>query len=233
MGRAVEAVAQQRGHEILCRVDVHNREEWLRPDRLSAADVAIEFTTPESAVDNLLACFAAQVPVVCGTTGWLERWPEVEKACRDKHQALVYASNFSLGVNLFFALNRYLAQLMAGYPQYEVNLREIHHTQKKDAPSGTAITLAEQILRHLTRKKRWVKGETNDAEALPIFSERVDPVPGIHIVRYASEVDEIEIKHTAHSREGFAWGAVLAAEWVQGKKGIFSMEDVLGLSSAP
>ncbi|WP_092459941.1 4-hydroxy-tetrahydrodipicolinate reductase [Thermoflavifilum thermophilum] len=229
MGRAIESMALQRGHEIICRVDLHNRAAWLKPEKLSAADVAIEFTTPESAVDNLLACFNAGVPVVCGTTGWLQRWPEVEKLCREKNQTLVYASNFSLGVNLFFAVNKYLAQLMAAYPQYDVQIREVHHTQKKDAPSGTAITLAEQILQRIERKKQWVNRPAMQPEELAILSERVDPVPGIHEVRYSSAIDEIEIKHTAHSREGFALGAVLAAEWVEGKKGIFSMEDVLGL----
>ncbi|PJJ76344.1 dihydrodipicolinate reductase [Thermoflavifilum aggregans] len=229
MGKTIEPIVLQRGHEILCRVDVDNRADWLKPEKLSAADVAIEFTTPESAVDNILACFEAGVPVVCGTTGWLHRWPEVAQRCREQNQTLVYASNFSLGVNLFFALNKYLAQLMAAYPQYEVDIREIHHTGKKDAPSGTAITLAEQILQRISRKKQWVNRPAERPDELSVISERVDPVPGIHVVKYSSAVDEIEIRHTAHSREGFALGAVLAAEWVKGKKGIFSMEDVLGL----
>ncbi|MCL6524663.1 MAG: 4-hydroxy-tetrahydrodipicolinate reductase [Thermoflavifilum sp.] len=229
MGKTIEPIALQRGHEIICRVDVHNRAEWLKPEKLSSADVAIEFTTPESAVDNLLACFEAGVPVVCGTTGWLQRWPEVEKICREKQQTLLYASNFSLGVNLFFAINKYLAELMAAYPQYEVQIREVHHTQKKDAPSGTAITLAEQILQRISRKKSWVNRPSQQPEELSILSERIDPVPGIHVVEYSSAVDQIEIKHTVHSREGFAWGAVLAAEWVRDKKGIYTMEDVLGL----
>jgi len=229
MGRAIESVALQRGHIILCRVDLHNREEWLKPEKLSDADVAIEFTSPESAVDNIVACFEAGVPVVCGTTGWLHRWQEVETRCLEKHQTLLYASNFSLGVNLFFALNKYLAQLMSAYPQYDVQIREVHHTQKKDAPSGTAITLAQQILQRIGWKKRWVNHPAQQPDELSIISERVDPVPGIHEVSYMSAIDDIQIKHTAHSREGFALGAVMAAEWVRGKKGIFTMADVLGL----
>jgi 4-hydroxy-tetrahydrodipicolinate reductase len=191
--------------------------------------VAIEFTGPETAYNNILKCFEANVPVICGSTGWLEKMPEVTALCQEKHQAFLYASNFSIGVNIFFELNKRLAELMAPQPQYNVQMEEIHHTQKRDAPSGTAISLAEQVLEKITRKQNWVNDETAAPTELSIISKRIDPAPGTHIIHYTSPIDDITITHTAHSREGFASGAVVAAEWIQGKKGVFSMKDVLSL----
>lgn len=228
MGKAIEAIAQSRGHEIVQRIDI-NSSHLLEKEHLSQADVAIEFTTPETAFHNIGKCFDANVPVVCGTTGWLEKLPEVKAECLEKHQAFLYASNFSIGVNIFFELNRRLAELMARQGDYSVSMEEIHHTQKKDAPSGTAITLAEQILEKLPAKTGWVNEETQDAAQLSILSIREDPAPGTHTVHYSSAIDDITITHTAHSREGFAAGAVTAAEWLKGKKGIFTMKDVLSL----
>src|SRR5687768_1548038 len=228
MGKAIEAIAQGRGHEIVHRIDI-NSPQLLEKEHLSQADVAIEFTTPETAFHNILKCFEAGVPVVCGTTGWLEQLPEVKAQCLEKHQAFLYASNFSIGVNIFFELNRRLAELMATQPVYNVHMEEIHHTQKKDAPSGTAITLADQIVELLPGKKAWVNHHSSDPEELFIESKRIDPAPGTHIINYHSPIDDITIIHTAHSREGFAAGAVTAAEWLKGKKGIFTMKDVLSL----
>lgn len=228
MGKAIEAIAQSRGHEIVHRIDI-NSSHLLEKEYLSQADVAIEFTTPETAFSNILKCFDANVPLVCGTTGWLEKLPEVKAICLEKHQAFLYASNFSIGVNIFFELNRRLAELMAPQNAYSVSMEEIHHTQKKDAPSGTAITLAEQILEKLPAKTGWVNKETKDPGMLGIVSKREDPAPGTHTIRYSSSIDDITITHTAHSREGFAAGAVTAAEWLKGKKGIFTMKDVLSL----
>jgi len=228
MGKAIEAIATSRGHEVIHRIDI-NSSHLLEKENLSQADVAIEFTTPETAYHNILKCFEAGVPVVCGTTGWLEKLPEVKAICLEKHQAFLYASNFSIGVNIFFALNQRLAELMAGQTSYSVRMEEIHHTQKKDAPSGTAITLAEQIIDKLPGKKGWVNDATQDASQLYIHSKRIDPAAGTHIIDYHSAIDDITITHTAHSREGFAAGAVTAAEWLKGKKGIFNMSDVLSL----
>ncbi|HEX8357836.1 MAG TPA: 4-hydroxy-tetrahydrodipicolinate reductase, partial [Segetibacter sp.] len=228
MGKAIEEVAIKNGHEIVLRISIENTED-MTLQNLQKADVAIEFTGPESAVENLQKCFDANVPVVCGSTGWLGKWNEIQAQCVDKNAALIYASNFSIGVNLFFELNTYLATLMAKYENYNVQLEEIHHTQKKDAPSGTAITLAEQVLAEVQRKKNWVNQPAAHAEELEIISARVDPAPGTHKVKYTSEIDDIEIVHTAHNRTGFAAGAVKAAEFLQGKKGLFTMKDVLGL----
>ena len=228
MGKAIEAIAVAKGHEIVHKIDLSNLH-LLEKDELSKADVAIEFTGPETAFSNVMKCFEANVPVVCGSTGWLEKLPAVKAACLEKHQAFLYASNFSIGVNIFFELNSRLAELMAGQHQYNVEMKEIHHTQKKDAPSGTAITLAEQVLEKVSRKSHWVNDVATRPDELVIFSERVDPAPGTHIINYTSAIDDITITHTAHSREGFASGAVVAAEWILGKKGIFSMKDVLSL----
>jgi 4-hydroxy-tetrahydrodipicolinate reductase len=227
MGHAIEKVALEKGHEILYRIDVDNYH-LLEKDHLSLADVAIEFTTPDTAFDNICRCFDANIPVVCGTTGWLKKWDEITRLCRKQGQSLVYASNYSVGVNIFFEINKFLAGLMESQSQYDVQMEEIHHTQKKDAPSGTAITLAEQILQQISRKKDWVNSESDQSTALSIISKRVDPAPGTHIVKYTSPIDDVEIIHTAHSREGFAAGAVTAAEWIIGKKGVFGMKDVLG-----
>ena len=228
MGKAIEEIALKKGHDVTLRVDSASRS-LLTAEELSKADVAIEFTTPHAAKENLLLCFQAGVPVVCGSTGWTTELPSVEKLCQEQNGALLYASNFSVGVNLFFELNKKLASLMAHQPSYEVILEEIHHTQKKDAPSGTAITLAQQILQQIDRKKQWVNDISENPEDLEIISQRIDPAPGTHHVKYSSVIDDIEIIHTAHSRKGFAAGAVLAAEFLQHKKGVYSMKDVLGL----
>jgi len=228
MGRAIEEIALQKGHNIVLRISSKNTGE-LTAEHLQKADVAIEFTNPHSAIDNIKKTLDAGVPVVCGSTGWLQHWEEMKAYCEEKKGALLYASNFSIGVNLFFELNTYLAKLMASYPDYDVMLEEIHHTQKKDAPSGTAITLAEQILQHITNKKRWVNDKSNDKEDLSIISKRIDPASGTHTIKYSSNIDDIEITHTAHNRRGFASGAILAAEFLQNKEGIYTMKDVLHL----
>jgi 4-hydroxy-tetrahydrodipicolinate reductase len=228
MGKAIETIAIARGHEIILRIGSSN-QQLLEKEHLSQADVAIEFTGPETAYHNIIKCFEANVPVVCGSTGWLEKLPAVKGACLEKHQAFLYASNFSVGVNIFFEINKRLAELMSTQRQYNVEMEEIHHTQKRDAPSGTAITLAEQIMDKVNRKTAWVNQEAAKAEELAIISKRINPAPGTHIINYTSDIDDITITHTAHSREGFASGAVIAAEWIKDKKGIFSMKDVLSL----
>lgn len=226
MGKAIEGIAIERGHEIVLRIDAENTEA-LNNDNLQQADLAIEFTNPDSAINNIKQCFDAAIPVVCGTTGWLEHWDQIKADCENKNGSFLYASNFSIGVNLFFELNKKLAQLMQNRPEYNCSIEEIHHTAKKDAPSGTAITIAENIIASNPNKKNWVLGETADINSLSITSKRIDPAPGTHIVSYNSVIDSIEIKHTAHNRIGFATGAVLAAEFLLGKKGVYGMGDVL------
>jgi 4-hydroxy-tetrahydrodipicolinate reductase len=228
MGHAIEDIAVQRGHEIVLKIGIENLEDNTI-ENIKKADVAIEFTGPEVAFDNVIRCLDAGVPVVSGSTGWLQRFEEAQQHCSNRKGALLYASNFSVGVNIFFAINQRLAELMAPHAEYNVSLTEIHHTQKKDAPSGTAITLAEGILQHHTQKKQWVNEASAKADELVILSERIDPAPGTHIINYTSPIDDIEIKHTAHNRKGFATGAVLAAEFLQNKTGIYSMKDVLAL----
>jgi 4-hydroxy-tetrahydrodipicolinate reductase len=228
MGKAIEQIAIQRGHEIVLKVGIENLEDNTI-DNIRKADVAIEFTGPESAFENVIRCIEAGVPVVCGSTGWLTRYEEAKNTCLAHKGALLYASNFSVGVNIFFAINKRLAELMAPHKEYNVSMTEVHHTEKKDAPSGTAITLAEQILDKNDQKKQWVNNPSNLSQDLVIISERIDPAPGTHIITYKSEIDDIEIKHTAHNRKGFATGAVLAAEYLHDKKGIFTMSDVLGI----
>ncbi len=229
MGKAIEAIAREKGHQVVLTIDLDNAND-LNPEKLSAADVAIEFTGPHSAFENIKKCLLAGIPVVSGSTGWLEKWDEIASLCEERGGSLVYASNYSIGVNLFFELNTYLAKLMSQHSEYDVEMTEIHHTQKKDAPSGTAITLAEQVLANIPGKKSWVNHLPAQPDELPIVSERVDPAPGTHTIRYKSRVDDIEITHTAHNRVGFAGGAVLAAEFISGKKaGIFTMKQVLGL----
>lgn len=227
MGRAIERIALGKGHEIVLKIDLDNGHE-LTKENLSKADVAIEFTGPASAAANLLKCGEAGISVVCGSTGWLDDYEAVKKVFEKNGTAFIYASNYSIGVNIFFELNKKLAVLMADHPSYRVEMLEIHHTQKKDAPSGTAITLAEQVLHENHLLKKWVNRPRQDDTELPVLSERTDPAPGTHIVTYRSPVDDIEITHTAHNREGFAGGAVLAAEFILHKKGIFTMKDVLG-----
>lgn len=228
MGRAIEEIAVQRGHTIVLKVNIDNLEENT-VENIRKADVAIEFSGPESAYDNLLRCLEAGVPVVSGSTGWLGRYDEVKARCEALKGSFLYASNFSVGVNIFFAVNERLAELMASHPQYDVSLKEIHHTQKLDAPSGTAISLAEQVLRHSASKSKWVNQPATGSNELFIESERTDPAPGTHHVKYESDIDTIEIIHTAHNRKGFATGAVLAAEFIAGRSGVFTMKDVLGI----
>ena len=228
MGQAIDAIATAKGHEIVLRVDI-NSQHLLAKEHLEQADVAIEFTTPDTAYNNVLKCFEANVPVVCGTTGWLDKLPEIKAICAEKQQAFLHATNFSIGVNIFFEVNKKLAELMASQPQYNVWMEEIHHTHKKDAPSGTALTLAEQLMAAVTRKTGWVNAESRQPDVLSIISKRIDPAPGTHTINYTSDIDDITITHTAHSREGFAAGAVVAAEWLKGKTGVFGMRDVLNL----
>jgi 4-hydroxy-tetrahydrodipicolinate reductase len=228
MGKAIEEVALHRGHEIVIKIDQPNLHEFNK-ENMANVDVAIEFTSPHTAFDNLKSCIEFGVPVVCGSTGWAERLEEIKKIAADKNGAFIYSSNFSVGVNIFFEVNKRLAMLMAPHKEYEVILEETHHTQKKDAPSGTAITLAEQILEHVKRKKQWVNEISDNPEDLEIISQRIDPAPGTHSIRYSSAIDDIEIIHTAHNRKGFATGAVLAAEFLKDKKGFFTMKDVLNL----
>lgn len=228
MGQAIDAIATAKGHEIVLRVDI-NSQHLLAKEHLEQADVAIEFTTPDTAYNNVLKCFEANVPVVCGTTGWLDKLPEIKAICAEKQQAFLHATNFSIGVNIFFEVNKKLAELMASQPQYNVWMEEIHHTHKKDAPSGTALTLAEQLMAAVTRKTGWVNAESPQPDVLSIISKRIDPAPGTHTINYTSDIDDITITHTAHSREGFAAGAVVAAEWLKGKTGVFGMRDVLNL----
>ena len=227
MGKAIEEIAVSRGHSIVLKVTIDNLEDNTIP-KIGAADVAIEFTGPESARDNIIRCFDAGVPVISGSTGWLSHLEEVRGYCGQKNGAFLYASNFSIGVNIFFEVNRRLAALMAPHPEYEPRITEIHHTEKRDSPSGTAISLADQILGKIRRKKEWVNHISDNLDDLEILSERVDPAPGTHIVEYGSAIDTIKITHTAHNRRGFAMGAVLAAEFIAGKKGLFTMSEVLG-----
>ena len=228
MGKAIEEIALQRGHNIVLKIDIENAAEFTK-ENLAKADVAIEFTGPHSAFNNVKKLMQSGAATVCGSTGWLDGMDEIKTDCKNNNAAFLYASNFSVGVNIFFELNRRLAALMAPHDDYEIQLTEIHHTQKKDAPSGTAITLAEQVLENIHRKKKWVNHISDNPEELEILSERIDPAPGTHKVSYSSATDDIEIIHTAHTRKGFALGAVLAAEYIAGKKGIFSMKEVLGL----
>lgn len=230
MGKTIEQVALNRGHDISLKIDLHNIGDF-NSSNFDKIDVAIEFTGPHTAFDNVMKCLDLKTPVVCGSTGWLEHLHAVEKKCIETGGSFLYASNFSVGVNIFFELNKKLAQLMDGHTQYDISMREIHHTQKKDAPSGTAITIAEQILTNNSSKKNWVNHESVNPTELSIISERIDPYPGLHEVTYKSSVDEITILHNAHSRDGFALGAVLAAEFIAGKKGIFTMKDVLGFGN--
>jgi len=221
MGKIIGEIAEKKGHEIVARLN-----ETPTVENLNKPDVVIEFSNPEVAFENIKVCLENQIPVVCGTTGWLERRSEIDEIAAKNNTAFLYGSNFSLGVNLFFALNEKLAALMSDFPEYQVQMEEIHHTHKKDAPSGTAITLAEGIIKNDSRFSSWKLEETKESE-LGIFAVREDEVPGTHSIFYRSEVDEIEIKHTAFNRNGFALGAVIAAEWIVGKTGSFSMQDVL------
>ncbi|QEM07935.1 4-hydroxy-tetrahydrodipicolinate reductase [Mucilaginibacter rubeus] len=239
MGKIIEKIALSRKHEIVLTID-HETLHDLTTENLQKADVVIEFTTPASVLSNIEHCFNANVPVVIGTTGWYEKLPEVKQQCIEGNKSLLWASNFSVGVNVFFYVNKLLAKVMNKYPYYEVQVEEIHHTQKMDSPSGTAITIAEGIINNTDTKNEWVNVLTtddsdDDANVAPnqllIESLRIDSVPGTHTVIYDSEVDSIEFKHTAHNRNGFALGAVLAAEWLHDKKGFYSVEAMFDFNS--
>lgn len=236
MGHIIEHIAIDRGHQIALRIDAFNQED-LTPENLQRADVAIDFSTPTSVLRNIDACFQAGVPLIVGTTGWYEKLAEIENKCVSGNNTMLYASNFSVGVNIFFHINKVLAGIMNKYSQYEVQVEEIHHTQKLDSPSGTAITIAEGIIDQLDRKTEWVNeliGNNVETVVRPtqllIESHRIEEVPGTHTVIYSSEVDEIEIKHTAHNRTGFALGAVLAAEWIKDRKGFYRISDMFDFS---
>jgi 4-hydroxy-tetrahydrodipicolinate reductase len=222
MGKVIERIALERGHEIVLKKTGNDSYAGLKD-----AHVAIDFSIPDAAVGNITACLERNIPVVSGTTGWLEHYLDMAQLCEETNGAFIYGSNFSLGVNIFFELNTYLAKMMANLKQYKVSMEEVHHTQKLDAPSGTAITLAKDIINH-SDYAGWAIGNPKEDDVF-IDAKRVEGVPGTHTVTYDSDVDAIEIKHTAHSREGFALGAVVAAEWLAGKKGVYSMKDVLGL----
>ncbi len=226
MGHSIEEIAVNRGHEIVLKINDQNLEDLTKAN-IRKAEVAIEFTNPDSAVKNILFCLQEEVAVVCGTTGWLKNLKTVEDKCKEVNGSFLYASNFSAGVNIFFELNKKLAALLKTHPAYDVAIEEIHHTQKKDAPSGTAITLAEQIIQFSDIKNKWINEESGNKKELSIISKRIDEIPGTHSVKYTSAIDDIEIIHTAHNRKGFAEGAVLAAEFIANKKGIFAMKDVL------
>lgn len=220
MGKTIERLARERGHEIIFKIT-----EDVEKYDLKKADVAIDFSVPDAAFKNITTCFKNQLPVVSGTTGWLKKYSEAVEVCRENSSAFIYASNFSLGVNLFFELNEKLAQMMKNFKEYKVGIEETHHTHKLDAPSGTAITLAEQIIEH-SNKTGWKLDEAGENE-IPVIAKRIENVPGTHVISYDSPVDTIKIEHVANSRDGFALGAIIAAEWLQHKKGVFSMKDVL------
>jgi 4-hydroxy-tetrahydrodipicolinate reductase len=227
MGKEIEQIALSRGHKITLIVDAHNASAFTQ-EELKKADVAIEFSTPDSVIGNIYKCFEAGVPIVVGTTGWLGKLDEIKKACLDKKQTLFYTSNYSIGVNLFFKLNTQLARLMNNHKEYNVSMEEIHHVHKLDSPSGTAISLANQAIAQLDEKQKWVNVATQNKNELGIISKRLDEVPGTHTVTYGSDIDEISITHIAYNRKGFALGAVVAAEWVHDKKGVFGMEQLMG-----
>jgi 4-hydroxy-tetrahydrodipicolinate reductase len=237
MGQIIERFALERGHEIVLKINIDNTED-LTTANLSKADVAIDFSAPDAALSNIYACFDAHLPVVVGTTGWYGELQQVKNDCLSRNNTLLYGSNFSIGVNLFFHISKLMAKLMNDFPAYEVQVEEIHHTQKKDSPSGTAMTLAEDIIEQMDRKKEWVNELVGTAfedvvkkEQLLIESHRIENVPGTHTVLYSSEVDEIELKHTAHNRSGFALGAIVAAEWLQNKQGFYNIADIFNFKS--
>lgn len=238
MGQLIEKFAVKRGHEISLIIDKDNRESISAND-ISGADVAIDFSEPAAALDNIHLCFDANVPIVVGTTGWHNYLDEVKSLCLDENQTMLYGSNFSIGVNVFFHINKLLAKAMNPYKQYDVQVEEIHHIHKLDAPSGTAITIAEGIIDGLDNKTKWVNDVIGEGEEvipkpdeLLVESHRIEEVPGTHTVLYSSEVDQIEFKHTAHSRAGFALGAIIAAEWLQGKKGFYQVTEMFDFSNS-
>lgn len=228
MGKTIEKLALDKGHEVPLIIDLDNQHE-LTEENLAKVDVAIEFTTPNTAFDNVCTCIKTGTPVVSGTTAWQDKLKEAKTICYEQSGAMIVSSNFSIGVNLFFALNKKLAEMMIPYSEYKLELSETHHTKKLDAPSGTAITLAEGIMSSNDQKTKWVNEPSDSEDTIPIISYREPDVPGTHVINYKSEIDSIEIKHTANSRIGFASGALLAAEWLADKTGVYDMKDVLGL----
>jgi 4-hydroxy-tetrahydrodipicolinate reductase len=226
MGREIENILHERGHSIDF---ILNSKGKQKGDKIGEVDVAIEFSTPGTVIANITTCFDASVPIVTGTTGWDEHLNSVAKKCMDDNKTLFYASNFSIGVNIFFALNKKLAKIMDQHPEYNVSLDETHHEEKLDSPSGTAISLANEIISNISGKTKWVNEGDLNKEEVKINSYRIGQIPGTHAVNYESNIDAIDIKHTAKSRRGFAMGAVLASEWVQGKKGVFNMNDFLNI----
>jgi 4-hydroxy-tetrahydrodipicolinate reductase len=226
MGKAIEEIAEERGHTIAHKININNTQALKFIDPKSV-DVAIEFSQPDAAYENISYCIKNNIPVISGTTGWLEKKTEIDELCIKHNGAFFYASNFSLGVNLFFKLNEILAQMMEQQPGYRSEIIEIHHTEKLDAPSGTAITLAEGLIKNLSSKTKWINEPSEEESVVPIESIREPNVPGTHIIKYTSDVDDIQIKHTAKSRTGFALGAVLVAEWILDKKGVLSMKDFM------
>ncbi|MCB0507092.1 MAG: 4-hydroxy-tetrahydrodipicolinate reductase [Chitinophagales bacterium] len=236
MGKAIHEIANEKNeilgkkaYDVSLIIDVDNRKS-ISLEELKKVDVAIEFTSPQTAVKNIKWCFEADVPVVVGSTGWTEKLDEIKQYAIDNNKSFLFAPNFSIGVNIFFEINRYLAKIMNDHSEYDISMEEIHHTEKKDAPSGTALHAALDILKRVKRKSNWENMETNDPSTLNVISKRIDDVPGTHLVSYQSSIDKIDLIHTAHNRKGFASGALLAAEWIQNKKGAFSMEDVLGFN---
>lgn len=228
MGKAIEKVALERGHEVVFKIDISNSDEKDKINKENV-DVVIEFSSPHSAYSNLSFCMKKGLKTVCGTTGWLDARAEIEQLCQANQAGFFYASNYSIGVNLFFKINELVAKLMSPHQQYEIFTSEIHHTEKLDAPSGTAITLAEGIMNHNLTKKKWVNNQIPTADEVAIWSSREGKIPGTHAIKYISEIDEIEIKHTAYTRMGFALGAILAAEWLKDKEGVFGMNDLLSI----
>jgi 4-hydroxy-tetrahydrodipicolinate reductase len=226
MGKEIERIAMDRGHQIVSKIDIENPDDLISLTN-KEVDVAIEFSNPVSAFSNIMKCIEKQIPIVCGTTGWLEKKAEVEKATESFDSTFFYASNYSIGVNLFFKLNKQLAKLMQPHAGYDIYTNEIHHVEKKDSPSGTAITIAEGIMSQYSNKTKWVNNEIPGADEIAIWSQRESTKPGTHTVKYISKVDQIEVTHEAFSREGFALGAVIAAEWILGKKGVLGMDDML------
>lgn len=226
MGKEIETMALQYNHQIVAKID--NESDWITQlEALKSADVAIEFTVPHAVINNINKCFELNLPIVVGTTGWYDKLPEISAKCNSLNQTLLWASNFSIGANVFFAINAKLAEIMGNQPQYNVEIEEIHHTQKLDAPSGTAISIANDILKNVKSKQVWVNNKSEKPEELSIISKREGSVPGTHIVQYQSDIDVIEIKHEAKNRKGLALGAVKAAEWLNGKKGVFQIKDML------
>ena len=229
MGHLIEKIALERGHKIVCKIDADNTDDFNSPE-FKSADVAIEFTTPSTAVDNILASFAAGVPVVVGTTGWTDSLPDIKDMCEKGRGTLLFASNFSIGVNIFMAINRYVAKVMNDFPEYTPSMTEIHHIHKLDHPSGTAVTLADELVEEVDRLNKWEEpepGKKLSSKVLPVGHVREGEVPGTHIIEWDSEVDTITLRHEAKNRVGFALGAVKTAEWLKGKKGFFTIADML------